>query len=211
MPPGVAPASRTSTRGRVAPDDRRRTVHSVPHRSPGLACRCGSAVDRNASRVPERGHRGTVPPNESTQRCRDLFGCIRFRKGDSTPVHGLRRMDCRRRAVAMRLRVGPRWRAPARPECSPRPAARIAGWQQIDVDGPMLAHRAAKGMPPLAEVRERRDVMGISHQPGNRTVVPGIRRTTRPWHSTSIPAASRGSTLMMTPFPLTRRCRCSPR
>lgn len=51
----------------------------------------------------------------------------------------------------------------------------------------------------------------ISHQPGNRTVVPGIRRTTRPWHSTSIPAASRGSTLMMTPFPLTRRCRCSPR
>ena len=48
-------------------------------------------------------------------------------------------------------------------------------------------------------------------QPGNRTVVPGISWTTRPWHSTSTPPASRGSTLIITPFPLTRRCRCNPR
>jgi hypothetical protein len=33
----------------------------------------------------------------------------------------------------------------------------IAGRQQIDVDGPVFAHRACPGMP-MAEVRERRDV-----------------------------------------------------
>ena len=49
----------------------------------------------------------------------------------------------------------------------------IARRQQVDVDGSAFAHRAAERMP-VAQVRERRDVFGISHQPGNRTVVPGI-------------------------------------
>src|SRR5246127_5321547 len=108
----------------------------------------------------------------------------------------------------------------------PRGATGVAGRQQIDVDGSPLARRPGPG-PPMGQIRKRRHIhrrsgcarTGIAAgvlvaghgQPENRTVVPGNSWTTRPRHSTSMPAASRGSTLMITPFPLTRRCRCRPR
>jgi hypothetical protein len=49
----------------------------------------------------------------------------------------------------------------------------IARRQQVEVDGSALTHWPAEKMP-VPEVRERCEVFGVSHQPGNRTVVPGI-------------------------------------
>ena len=89
-------------------------------------------------------------------------------------------------------------------------ASCVAGWQKVDVDGSAFALRTCP-LVPVGQVGEARDVLEAGHQPWNLTVVPGISSTTRPWHSTSIPGASRGSTLMITPLPLTRRCRCRPR
>src|ERR1700732_3303030 len=102
----------------------------------------------------------------------------------------------------------------------------VAGREQIEGDGSALAPRPGPG-PAVKQVGKRRGVMrrsgavrtGIAagvlvaghNQPGNRTVLPGVNCTTRPRHSTSTPGASRGSTLMIAPFPLTRRCRWRPR
>src|SRR6476619_1680965 len=61
-------------------------------------------------------------------------------------------------------------------------ASGIARRHQVDVDGAAFAHRPGPRVP-VAQVRKRRDVLEASHQPGNRTVVPGISSTTRPWHS----------------------------
>ncbi len=49
----------------------------------------------------------------------------------------------------------------------------IARRQQVEIYGSALTHRAAEKMP-VPQIRERCEVFGVSHQPGNRTVVPGI-------------------------------------
>lgn len=59
--------------------------------------------------------------------------------------------------------------------------------------------------------------LAVGHREGepqaqvNRTTLPGIRRSTRPRHSTSTGGTSRGSTLISAPLPLTRRCKWLPR
>ena len=54
----------------------------------------------------------------------------------------------------------------------PGRAARIARWQQVDVDGTLLAHRARAG-PAVQQIRQRRNVLSLWSQGHIRHVTPG--------------------------------------
>jgi hypothetical protein len=51
-------------------------------------------------------------------------------------------------------------------------AARIARWQQVDVDRTLLAHRSRAG-PAVQQIRQRRNVMSLWSQGHTRQVTPG--------------------------------------
>ena len=104
---------------------------------------------------------------DRARRCRDQPGCRRSRTGGSRHARGSRGTDCRRPARARPARAGPTWYARARPGCSPRRAARVARWQQIDVEGSALPDRA-RVRPPMQQVRQRRHVLHRVAHAGHR-------------------------------------------
>ena len=174
---GCRSASSRRARARVANLDlvaeparggRRRRGRSDRRRRPARACRCGPAAARTPSpaRAPDR--RGTARPRGSRRRCRARRGCRRSRTGGSRPGRGSPATGCRRPAharplVATRLRV----RQPRLDVLAGR-AAGVAGRQQVDVDGPTLAHRAGARVH-VHEIRERRQV---SLRAGHTATVP---------------------------------------